>query len=429
MIWLAGAVIFFVGLMASIALHELGHLSFAKLFGVRTTQYMVGFGPTMWSFRRGETEYGVKWIPFGGYIRMIGMLPPRKEDAPGTVRRLTTGPFQGLIDSARGAALEEVRSSDGNRVFYSKPWWQKVLIMVGGPSMNLLLAGVFFAVVLMGFGTFEAKTTVSAVNACVLPANVQQDCNSPQSQPGPAARAGVRPGDTFVSFGGTKVTSGDQLRDLIRGSAGKTVPVVVKRGGGQVTLTLRPIANQVESDADPDKLQTVGFLGVVFERARTPQGPGAVWDQMTFMAGRTISALAHMPEKMVGVAKAAFGAKRDPNGPVGIVGVSRIGGEIASAPAPTSDKIAEFLGLLASFNFAVGMFNLVPLLPLDGGHIAGGLWEGIKRGFAWIARRPDPGHVDVAKALPLAYGMAAILVVMGVLLAYADLVNPIKIGG
>src|SRR5918992_1265918 len=179
MIWLAGAVIFFVGLMLSIALHELGHLSFAKLFGVRTTQYMVGFGGTIWSFRRGETEYGVKWIPFGGYIRMIGMLPPRKEDAPGHVRKLTTGPFQGLIDSARGAALEEVRPTDGNRVFYSKPWWQKVLIMVGGPAMNLLLAAIFFAIVLMGFGTFEAKTTVSAVNACVLPANVQPDCKGP----------------------------------------------------------------------------------------------------------------------------------------------------------------------------------------------------------------------------------------------------------
>jgi membrane-associated protease RseP (regulator of RpoE activity) len=429
MIWLAGAVIFFFGLMVSIALHELGHLSFAKLFGVRTTQYMVGFGPTLWSRQRGETEYGVKWIPFGGYIRMIGMLPPRREDAPGTVRRLTTGPFQGLIDSARGAALEEVRPSDGNRVFYAKPWWQKVLVMMGGPAMNLLLAAVFFAVVLMGFGAFETKTTVSAVNACVLPANVQLDCRNPQARQGPAAQAGIRPGDKFVAFGGTKVTSGDQLRDLIRGSAGRTVPVVVDRDGRQVTLNLHPIANKVESDADPGKLQTVGFLGVSFEQARVAQGPGAVWDQMTFMAGRTVSALVHLPEKMVGVAKAAFGAHRDPNGPVGIVGVSRIGGEIASAPAPTSDKIAEFLGLLASFNFAVGMFNLVPLLPLDGGHIAGGLWEGVKRSIARVARRPDPGHVDVAKALPLAYGMAAILVVMGVLLAYADVVNPIRIGG
>jgi membrane-associated protease RseP (regulator of RpoE activity) len=429
MVWLAGAVIFFVGLMVSIALHELGHLSFAKLFGVRTTQYMVGFGPTMWSFHRGETEYGVKWIPFGGYIRMIGMLPPRKEDAPGHVRRLTTGPFQGLIDSARGAALEEVRPTDGNRVFYAKPWWQKVLIMVGGPAMNLLLAAIVFAVVLMGFGTFEAKTTVSAVSACVLPANVQQDCNNPQARKAPAAQAGVRAGDKFVSYGGTKVASGAQLRDLIRSSAGKTVPVVVERDGRQLGLTLHPIANKVASDDDPAKLQTVGFLGVGFEQARAPQGPGAVWDQMTMMTTRTVGALAHLPEKMVGVAKAAFGAERDPNGPVGIVGVSRIGGEIASAPAPTTDKIAEFLGLLASFNFAVGMFNLVPLLPLDGGHIAGGLWEGVKRGFAWLARRPDPGHVDVAKALPLAYGMAAVLVVMGVLLAYADLVNPIKLGG
>jgi membrane-associated protease RseP (regulator of RpoE activity) len=429
MIWLAGAVIFFVGLMLSIALHELGHLSFAKLFGVRTTQYMVGFGPTIWSRHKGETEYGIKWIPFGGYIRMIGMLPPRKEDAPGSVRRLTTGPFQGLIDSARGAALEEVRAGDTNRVFYSKPWWQKVIIMTGGPAMNILLAVVFFAVVLMGFGAYESKPTVAEVNKCVVAANVKPGCDSPGSRPAPAAQAGLRPGDTIVSYGSTKISSGVRLRDLIRSSAGKTIPVVVDRGGQRVNLTLNPIANQVQSDADPNKLQTVGFLGVVFERSRAPQGPGAVWDQMTFMAGHTVTALGHFPQKMVGVAQAAFGGQRDPEGPVGIVGVSRIGGEIAAAPAPITDKIAEFLGLLASFNFAVGVFNLIPLLPLDGGHIAGGLWEGLKRSFARIARRPDPGHVDVAKALPLAYGMAAILVVMGVLLAYADVVNPITIGG
>jgi membrane-associated protease RseP (regulator of RpoE activity) len=164
--------------------------------------------------------------------------------------------------------------------------------------------------------------------------------------------------------------------------------VVVDRDGRQLALTLQPIANKVESDADPGKLLTVGFLGVGFEQARVPQGPGVVWDQMTLMTKRTASALIHLPQKMVGVAKAAFGADRDPNGPVGIVGVSRIGGEIAAAPAPTTDKIAEFLTLLASFNFAVGMFNLVPLLPLDGGHIAGGLWEGLKRGLARVGPTP-----------------------------------------
>jgi membrane-associated protease RseP (regulator of RpoE activity) len=427
--WLVGAVVFFAGIMFSIALHELGHLSFAKLFKVRTTQYMVGFGGTLWSRQRGETEYGIKWIPFGGYIRMIGMLPPRKEDEPGTVRRLTTGPFQGLIDSARGAALEEVTPTDGNRVFYAKPWWQKVLIMTAGPAMNIMLAAVFFAIVLMGFGALETKTTISVVNKCVVAANTQPGCDNPQSKAAPAAQAGLRPGDTFLSFGGTTITSGEQLRDLIRGSAGKNVPVVVRRGGQDVSLTMRPIANQVPSETNPNKMQTVGFLGVVFERELVPQGPGAVATQLTDMGRRTVIALVHMPEKMVGVAKAAFGGERDPEGPVGIVGVSRINGEYFASKAPSTDKLVFFLQLLASFNFAVGVFNLIPLLPLDGGHIAGGLWEGLKRGFARVTRRPDPGHVDVAKALPLAYGMATILIVMGVLLAYADVVNPIKLGG
>src|SRR3954447_24085813 len=135
MSWLfvVGIVVFFLGLLASIALHELGHLSFAKLFGVRTTQYMVGFGPTLWSRHRGETEYGVKWIPLGGYIRMIGMLPPRATDDPNKVRSVSTGPWQALIENARDVALEEVKPGDENKVFYRKPWWQKVIVMAGGP--------------------------------------------------------------------------------------------------------------------------------------------------------------------------------------------------------------------------------------------------------------------------------------------------------
>jgi len=127
-----GFALFILGLLISVALHEIGHLVPAKLFGVRVTQYMVGFGPTLWSKRRGETEYGIKWIPLGGYIRMIGMLPPRPSDAPNRLRATNTGMFQGLIDSARQAALEEIRPGDENRVFYRKPWWQKVIVMPAG---------------------------------------------------------------------------------------------------------------------------------------------------------------------------------------------------------------------------------------------------------------------------------------------------------
>jgi membrane-associated protease RseP (regulator of RpoE activity) len=427
---LGGVLLFFFLLMVSIALHELGHFSFAKLFKVRTTQFMVGFGPTMWSRRKGETEYGIKWIPLGGYIRMIGMLPPRKADAPGKVRSSSTGPFQGLIESARGAALEEVRPGDDDRVFYAKKWWQKFLIMLAGPAMNIMLAVLFFGALIMGVGVDTATPVVSTVQKCVIPADqAGRDCKAGEPQT-PAAEAGLRPGDRVLSYEGKKIGSFGQLQRLIRTSGGRTVPVVVRRAGNTVPLQVKVTTNQLPSLDRPGKTETVGFLGITPLIAKERQGPGAVADQMTQLTGRTVGALIGMPQKMVGVWHAAFGdEKRDPEGPIGVVGASRIGGEILASDNKTLDKISWFVSVLASVNFAVGMFNLVPLLPLDGGHIAGALWEAVKRGIARLVRRPDPGYVDVAKALPLTYAMAVVFLVMGALLIYADLVNPIHFTG
>src|SRR3954470_8491213 len=209
-----GAGVFFLLLLFSIAMHELGHLSFAKLFGVRTTQFMVGFGPTLWSRRKGETEYGVKWIPLGGYIRMIGMLPPRKGDAPGTVRQASTGPFQGLIESARGAALEEVGPGDEDRVFYRKKWWQKVIIMFAGPLMNLVLAFVFISIVVMGIGVATLQPVIGTVSKCTIPAaQAGRDC-SVKDPVTPAVNAGLRAGDRFLSYDGHKIHSYKQLQGL-----------------------------------------------------------------------------------------------------------------------------------------------------------------------------------------------------------------------
>ena len=428
--WLAGVLILFFGLLASIALHELGHFSFAKLFGVRTTQFMVGFGPTLWSRHKGETEYGVKWIPLGGYIRMIGMLPPRKGDRPGQVRRISTGPWQGLIESARGAALEEVRPGDENRVFYAKKWWQKLCIMFAGPAMNLVLAVLFFAILLMGIGTPTPQPVISSVAKCAIPAgSTMTECPRDYT-PTPAASVGLKPGDRIVSYDGRKVTSYDQLQRLIRDSGGRTVPVTVRRDGTNVSFQVPVTRNQMYDLKDPDKIVNVGFLGITPLQERERQGPVAVAEYMGDLTAHTAGALLRLPQKMVGVWQAAFGdEKRDPNGPIGVVGVSRLGGEIAASESPMVEKVAMFVALLGSLNLAVGLFNLVPLLPLDGGHMAGALLEAVKKGFARIFGRPDPGYVDVAKALPVTYVMAAVLIVMGGLLIYADLVNPIRFSG
>lgn len=436
LIVLGGALLFFLLLMLSIALHELGHFSFAKLFGVRTTQFMVGFGPTMWSRHKGETEYGVKWIPLGGYIRMIGMLPPRKGDAPGPdgtpmARTMRTGPFQGLIDSARGAALEEVGPGDADRVFYGKKWWQKLLIMFGGPAMNIALAFLFFAILIMGIGVDRPQPVVSSVSECTIPAAEAGRGCRPGEQPTPAAAVRLEAGDRFLTYDGKKIDSYPQLQKLIRGSGGRTVPMVVQgRDGARRTLTANVTTNQMRGLDDLKKVETVGFLGIAPLVERERLGPGAVADQMIDMTKRTVASLARMPERMVGVWHAAFGNdERDPEGPIGVVGASRIGGEIIASDHQAVDKVAWFIMVLAAVNFGVGMFNLIPLLPLDGGHIAGALWEGLKRGLARIFRRPDPGYVDVAKALPLTYVMAGVMLFMGALLIYADLVNPIHFSG
>ncbi|WP_342778491.1 M50 family metallopeptidase [Herbidospora galbida] len=423
--------ILFVGLLVSIALHEIGHLVPAKIFGVRVTQYMVGFGSTMWSRRRGETEYGIKWIPMGGYIRMIGMLPPRPSDDPTKLRSVSTGPWQGLIENARQVASEEIRPGDEDRVFYRKPWWQKAIIMSGGPFMNFVLAFGLFAVVMMGFGVTVLKPTVNAVSPCVVPASqANRECTSADPKT-PALAAGLQKGDRFVSIDGKPVTSWESATSTIRALGAGPVPIVIERAGQQQTVTVNLIATERPDLEDPTKIvKNVGFLGVEPTQVTERQGPGYVVSEMWDMTSRTAVSMLDIPGKMVGVWHAAFsGEERDPNGPIGIVGAGRIGGEIAASAAPIENKIVIFINLLAGLNLAIGIFNLIPLLPLDGGHIAGGLWEGLKRGFARVARRPTPGYVDVAKALPLTYAMATVLIFMGGLLIFADIVNPVRLSG
>ncbi|GAA3085348.1 M50 family metallopeptidase [Streptosporangium carneum] len=432
-LFVVGIVVFLLGLMVSIALHEIGHLVPAKLFGVKVTQYMVGFGPTMWSRRRGETQYGIKWFPFGGYIRMIGMLPPRPTDDPNKVRSVSTGPWQALIENARDVALEEVEPGDEDRVFYRKPWWQKVIIMAGGPAMNFVLAFVIFAFVIMTFGVPVLKPVVATMTKCVIPysESLKPGRTCTESDPlTPAVQAGVKVGDRIVSFDGTPVSSWEEATKRIRGHGAGPVVLGVVRDGKPQTLNVTLIAQDRPNVDDPKKIEkNVGFLGVAPTQVMETQGFGYVVGHMVDLTGRAAQSMINLPEKMVGVWNAAFsGEERDPNGPVGVVGAGRIGGEIAASSAPAENKLFAMLSLLAGFNLAIGMFNLIPLLPLDGGHIAGGLWEGIKRAFARVTRRPEPRHVDIAKVLPLTYALAFAMMIMFGLLLYADLVNPLRLG-
>ena len=446
-----GVLFMATGVALSIALHEVGHLVPAKRFGVRVTQYMVGFGPTMWSRRRGETEYGVKALPLGGYIRMIGMFPPRPGQDPGTVRVSSTGRFSQLVDEARAASLEEVRPGDEDRVFYKLSVPKKVVVMLGGPVMNLLI-GVFLLTILVtvhGVATAQPGAVVTSVSQCVVPVTEVGDATTCTDQPQtPALLAGKQPGDQIRSIAGEPVDDTRDVGAIIRPRVGEPVDLVVERDGERLTLTATPIRNVVPVLADdgtpvtnPDgttRTTEAGFLGV---RSTAPVDyvaqpvtavPGIVWG----FVSQTAQALVHIPERMVGVWNAAFsGAEREVDSPMSVVGVGRVAGEASGGKYDSfvgesvGDKLWFLVGLLAALNFMLFVFNLIPLLPLDGGHVAGALWEGLKRTVARLRGRPDPGYVDVAKALPLAYTVSMVLLGASLLLIYADLVKPINLGG
>ncbi|RZD67353.1 zinc metalloprotease [Streptomyces albidoflavus] len=424
-----GILVFAFGLLFSIAWHELGHLSTAKLFGIRVPQYMVGFGPTIFSRRKGETEYGIKAIPLGGYIRMIGMFPP---GADGRIEARSTSPFRGMIEDARSAAFEELQPGDETRLFYTRQPWKRVIVMFAGPFMNLILAVAIFLGVSMSFGFATQTTTVGGVQQCVIAQSEKRDTCRSGDPVSPAKAAGLQEGDKIVAFNGAPVDDWATLSERIRQTIGPAT-LTVERDGARTQLEANLIENRVaKKDADgevmKDQWVRAGYLGFAAQTEIQPLGFVDSVGRMGDMLENGVESIIALPSKVPALWDAAFdGGERADDSPVGVVGAARIGGEVMNLDVPAQNQIAMMLFLLAGFNLSLFLFNMLPLLPLDGGHIAGALWESVRRRGARLLRRPDPGPFDVAKLMPVAYVVAGLFICFTLLVLVADLVNPVRI--
>lgn len=397
-----GIVLFAVCIALSVALHEAGHMLTAKAFGMRVRRFYVGFGPALVSKQVGETEYGIAALPFGGFCDIAGMT-----------------------------AMDPLTPEEEPHAMYRKPWWQRVAVMSGGILMNLLLGFMVLYLLAVSSGIpnpYADRTPTVAEVSCTsdqIDAETLAEC----SGPGPAGRAGVEPGDRILTVDGQELATFVELRDYVLTRPGQTVTLGVERSTEQLLIDV-PVDSVIRLNAE----------GVAYDAGAIGMSSGPVKDTVkqfgpiealpatARLSGELLTAsvkgLMAFPSKIPGVVTAIFGGERDVEGPISVVGASRTGGELVER-----SMWSVFFTLLASLNFFLALFNLIPLPPLDGGHIAVVLWEKARDGIRRMRGLPSGGPVNYEKLMPLTYAMATLLMGVGVLVIIADVVNPVKLFG
>ena len=407
-----GVAAFAACILVSVSLHELGHMITAKRFGMKVTRYFVGFGPTIFSFHVGETEYGLKAIPLGGFCKIVGMTP---QD-------------------------DDVDPADEPRAMWRFPVWKRTIVMGAGSFTHFMLAIVatWIAAMTIGLQNLDYPQTAAQESAqiqvadCVPLTNVP-DCTVGQGSgvAAPAKAAGLRDGDVVTRVGSTPVSTFEQLTNAIRAQKPGPTDFTITRDGATRTVKVDLKSAQRPPVDNPNgALTDVAVAGVGWDTTSVPaiikyNAAGAIpatgqygW----FLVKNTFAAIGRVPERIPALWHSITGGQRDPDTPISVVGASRIGGEALQHGVPE-----VFLSVFIALNVFIGIFNLLPLLPVDGGHIAIAWYEGARSWIYARLRRPDPGRVDYYKLMPLTYAVILIGGAFTVLTVTADIVNPIQL--
>jgi len=389
---LIGVLAFIVALLFSIMVHEYGHYITAKRYGMRVTEFFLGFGKRIWSTQRGETEFGIKAIPAGGYCKISGM-----------------------------SVRDELPADIAHRAFYKARTREKLIVLGSGSVLHFILGFVFLFILFTGVGVVKSLPIIQEVLPCV-PAKSECAPNDPIS---PAKKAGLQPGDEIIGINGMRKLEWSEISPVLRASAGKPVSLVIIREGAELNVDLVAATRTVDGE-DRGFIGIINKYGLVRENPISAVGSSAEATGQLFVG--SIKALVGLPQQIPSLIRQTFlGEERNSDGLVGIVGVARATGETASSSnLTTGEKIATFLLIIASLNIFVGIFNLIPILPLDGGHIAVALYEGARRQIYKIRGQAEPGKVDIEKLTPITIIVLVALVFLTALLLIADIFNPIN---
>ena len=377
---LLGIVAFVVALLLSVMVHEFGHYITARKYGMWVSEFFVGFGKRIWSVQRGETEFGVKAIPAGGYCKIEGMSPN-----------------------------DEMPQGQEERAFYKASSGKKLIVLGAGSFLHFVLGFVLLFTLFAGIGTNQVLPVINEV----VPNSAAQ-------------AAGIQAGDEVVSINGKRVTEWYKDVEVIRESQGAELTLVLNRNGEEVVVTTAARL----TDIDGTKRYVLGIVNEVgLERSGVLV---SIKNSATVTKGflvESVKSLGKLPEKIPALWGATVrGEERDANGLVGVVGVARVSGEaVGSDKLTPMERLATFVLIVASLNIFVGVFNLLPILPLDGGHMAVAIADSIRAFFARLRGRPRPAPIDVTVLTPITMVVFVVLATLTLLLLVADVINPVTL--